>query len=403
MGAAIPLSGRAAIDKGMKTSAYIKKVIGRFLLLWFFSYAYVLLNFNNLPGFWPRFVTILGFLALFPVYLVFDAESKRKLNKWIPVIRVAGFAVVILLIVAGHFLFGEEVNVQRRGIIIFLLAFLYLFGSMIWYFTRDRIKLRLCIFILLFLFTYVTKELGWPAITYANPGVRWWFNMEYIYFLLLLLPATYIGDLVYVRSRSGRDGGLQVRTDSSAGGAAGHLFFISAILFVVWLCFAFYRNITTVNLAVSVLYLSLATAFVCRRMTVYKEFIFLADFLLIAGILMIYPEGGIRKVPCTISYCLSTCSMSIFLLIASDYVCKYLPGSFFVKTCSGAGKNPLMSYIVFDNFVVPMMNITGFVFLYRAAYPPGYPLLGTLRTAVMVLFTMWCISLLTRRRIFWKA
>ena len=114
-------------------------------------------------------------------------------------------------------------------------------------------------------------------------------------------------------------------------------------------------------------------------------------------------DGGLKKVPCTIQYCLVTCSLSIFLLMFCDYICKFMPNSLFVKSFTGAGKNPLMSYIAFDSFIMPLMKLTGFIYLYKMAYPPGMTGWGIVRAATIVFFTIWCVSLLSKKRIFWKA
>lgn len=119
------------------------------------------------------------------------------------------------------------------------------------------------------------------------------------------------------------------------------------------------------------------------------EFLSIAALLLICGVAMIPVENGITKVPCTISYCFSTCAICILLLIFSDYLCRYIPKSLFVRIFSSAGMN--------------LMKATGFIRLYSAAYPEGYPVAGVIRAAVAVLFTMWTVSLLSRRKIFWKA
>ncbi|MBQ5802957.1 MAG: DUF5009 domain-containing protein [Bacteroidales bacterium] len=192
MGVAIPLSGKKKMEQGVSAMEYVKGCFGRFLMLWLFSYLYVLMNFSTAEGLWPQIFTIFGFVALGSVY-----GKRVGKNLWM---RVIGLIIVGCIITIGHFGFGEVVSFHRRGIIIFLLAFLYLFGSLIWYSTRRSLKTRVAVFIILFLFTCITKELEWPAITYANPNIRWWFNMEYFYFLLILLPATVIGDILSERA-----------------------------------------------------------------------------------------------------------------------------------------------------------------------------------------------------------
>ena len=401
MGAAIPFAWRGKIEKAGAsgcTRSFLKETFVRFLMLWLFSYLYVFLNFSNntvngmpLEGIGPQLCTILGFALLFPVYMVLKRERGRS---WI---RIGGVLAAGLLITAGHYYFGEVINVQRRGIIIFLLAFLYLFGALLWYFTRDKLYCRVAVFGLILAFTLASQYAGWPASAYANPDLRWWFNIEYIYFLLLLLPATFAGDLLYKKIASGGDiyGELRGRTV--------HLVFPLLLALVVWLCYAFYMRLYWTNLIVSGSMLLLLWYLIKTGLPQYKVLFATAAYLLVCG-LIIEPVGGrIRKVPCTIQYCLATCAVSILLLMVSDYVCKYIPGSLLVKIFSGAGKNPLMSYIAFDNLVIPALKLTGLIVLYRAAYPADMPLLGLLRAALAVLFTMWLVSLFTRRKIFWKA
>lgn len=402
MGVAIPLAGRgkmATYDKAGFTKQFVKQTLERFGMLWLFSYLYVFLNFSNnavngeaIATLWPQICTILGFVLLFPIYMV--VKHKSRYTKWW---RIGGLAAVCALIAVGYVYFGEVIDIQRRGIIIFLLGFLYLFGALIWYFTRDSLRNRLAVYGLILVFTLASQYAKWPVLSYANPNIRWWFNIEYIYFLLLLLPATYVGDILYKRL-SGGD-----RIYESLHTKAMHWIFPLMTALVVWLCYAFYMRLYWWNLGVSGGILLLLWYGISRKLPQYKEMFAIAAYLLLCGLILEPLEGGIKKVPCTIQYCFATCSISIMLLMVSDYVCKYIPGSLFVTTFMGAGKNPLMSYIAFDALVVPLMKLTGVIVLYKAAYPPGIHLLGVLRGAVAVFFTMWVVSLFTKKRIFWKA
>ena len=389
MGVAIPLSH----------TKYTKVIFVRFLKLWLFSYLYVLLNYSNVGGFWPQFFTLAGFVALFLVYYKAPVSSSASL-------RVLGLVLLVAVLAVGHFCFGEVISLHRRGIIIFLLAFLYLFGSLIWYFTRNRTGLRLLIFALLFIFTHITRLLDWPSITYANPNVRWWFNMEYLYFLLLLLPATIVGDLL--NAGSCKPDGVQEPLCTDAGRKTPileHLFYPSMLLFVIWQCYALYMNITMANLVVSLLYFVTVVWLSGRYFKGRRGLLLMAGALIVWGVLFSVIEGGVKKVPCTISYCLVTCGISILLLQVADYICKWVPNSIFVKIFSGAGQNPLMAYVAFDSFMVPLMKATGIITLYTSLYsgPDGNAALGVLRAAAAVLLTMWGVSILSRKGIFWRA
>lgn len=390
MGAAIPFAGRGKLAKSGKDSAsrsaftkrFVAETFERFVMLWLFSYLYVLLDVSN------SLFTLLGFCALFPIYLVI--KSKGSYVKWV---RVLGYLLTFSLVFMGAYFFDEAVNVQRRGIIIFLLAFLYLFGALIWYFTRDNLKARVAAFFAVLLFTIVTQYANWPVTTYANENIRWWFNVEYVYFLLLLLPATYVGDVLYNRNT----------IYHSLRGNVIHFVFPLLALFVVWLCYAFYMRLCWINLIVSGVVLVVLWFVIKAKLSQYKSLFLLAASLLFCALIIDLINGGIKKVPCTIEYCLATFSISLFLLMVSDYICKYLSNSFIVSVFTGAGKNPLMSYIAFNSCLVPVMNITGFIAIYKWCAPVDMPLLGVLRAAIAVLFTMWLVSLCSKRGIFWKA
>ena len=401
MGASIPMAGRAKIANGITAKGYITEVIERFAMLWMFSYLYVFLNYstNTAPNdssyntYLTSALTIAGFLALFPLYMVFKGRSKR----FVCGMRILGIALCISIIAIGHYCFNETINVQRRGIIIFLLAFLYLFGALIWYFTRDSYRNRALVFGVVLAITMASMYEKKPTITYANPNIRWWFNVEYIYFLLLLIPATFIGDTLQKRLSAGEDVYKELVNKKM------HLFFPTILALVIWVIFAVYMRWYWLALIVSVAFLIMLWQFVKRYFPQYKTLFATAAYLLVTGLILDPIEGGLKKVPCTIQYCFVTCALSIFMLMFCDYVCKFIPSSLFVKIFTGAGKNPLMSYIAFDSFMMPLMKLTGFIYLYRMAYPTGMHGLGIARAAVIVIFTMWCVSLLSDKKIRWKA
>lgn len=404
MGVSIPMAGRAKIESGTTAKRYITEVLGRFIMLWAFSYLYVFLNYcsNRAPdgsSYNPLLtsaLTIAGFLSLFPLYTVFKGRSVR----FVCGMRILGIVLCLSIITAGHYFFNETITLHRRGIIIFLLAFLYLFGALIWYFTRDSYRNRALIFGLILCITMASMYEKMPAITYANPKISWWFNVEYIYFLLLLLPATFIGDTLQKRLTASAAG---ENIYKELTGKKMHIFFPTILVLVIWVILAVYMRWYWLNLIVSCGFLVLLRQFVKRDFAMYRTLFVTAAYLLVCGLIIEPIDGGLKKVPCTIQYCLVTCALSIFLLMFCDYVCKHIPDSLPVKILTGAGKNPLMSYIAFDSFMMPLMKLTGFIYLYNMAYPAGITWAGIIRAASIVLFTMWCVSLLSKRKIYWKA
>jgi hypothetical protein len=122
-----------------------------------------------------------------------------------------------------------------------------------------------------------------------------------------------------------------------------------------------------------------------------------------AGVLLEPYGGGIKKVPCTIQYCFAAGGMAMLLLVVAERICSRFRNGFVTKVFEGAGKNPLMSYIAFNCMVLPLMELSGAIYLYRMAYPQGVHWAGFVRSVVIVLFTMWIVGVFTRKKIFWKA
>ncbi len=44
-----------------------------------------------------------------------------------------------------------------------------------------------------------------------------------------------------------------------------------------------------------------------------------------------------------------------------------------------------------------------FEYIVQPGHPEGYPWIGTLSAFVLVLFTMWLVSLVSRKKIYWRA
>ena len=408
MGVAIPLSGRAKIAAGKSAKEYFKELFTRFFMLWGFAYLCVLLNMSSCGGALAQLLTLAGFCALFPLYL---QSSKGRAIKW--PLRAAGILLCLLLIFIGERLYGFNISLGRRSIIIFLLAFLYLFGGAIWYLTRERLNLRALIFALLLLFTLVTQYLELPATTYANPNIRWWFNMEEFYFLLLLLPATYVGDLLSsskapaetAAQAKGGKGALRVLLEGALS--------LIILLFCTWTLYFLYKiyrpgcnaalsreSLISLNLLINCALLPLMGIGTARLWPRFKGVFAIAALFLLWGLLMDPLDNGIKKVPCTISYCFVSFGISALLLIALNFVAQ-IKANPLQRIFAGAGTNPLMSYVAYYILLLPILKLTGIMTWLQEI--TASPLAGVARAALLVLISMWIVSLFSRRRIFWRA
>jgi len=401
MGAAMPLAGRKRLEKG--SSLYIKGVFERFFMLWLFSYLYVFLNFDTAEGWGAQLATIMGFLSLFPLYMVLGNSGPKWIGTLAPYkkwIRISGIFLVIAIITFGHYRFGEPILLGRSGIIIFLLAFLYLFGSLIWYVTRDNHKWRIAAFVLILLLCAVTMPFDLQPKLYAIKEIRWFFNMEYFYFLLILIPATYVGDLLQKRI-SVPQGYQPLKSAKNR-----NIIFALILGLIIWQLVALYNGYLLLNFVISGIATLVIGLLIKHYLPVYLKETVLALALLLLGLVALLIEGSITKSPCTVSYCFITTAISIFLLLLMDYLSIYTGKSvigFFTRIFSGAGSNPLMSYITFGSFLMPLLKLTGLIVIYQAAYPDGYPWIGVARAFLAVLLTMAIVAFMSEKKIFWRA
>ena len=403
MGVSIPLSGWKMAENKSRFFIHLFK---RFFLLWAFAYLVTLLHPSGIEGklnlilfdvpvhaYDVQVLILLGFVALFAVYWRLKPSVHRTS------IRVAGTCVILVLIALFHWGYGAPLHAHSRNIIILLLSFLYLFGSLIWFITRNCLWGRWAFFLGVIGLSFLFKETGFDHWLYAQRSLSWVFHTEEIIFLMILLPATWVGD--YLVGRLGWYGQKSTLTESPP---VGHLFYILLISLALFLCFGLYlRWFEWILLAVSLSVLLLCLMISRNSSKNFFPLIILAASLLIIGLLLDHYEDGIKKVPATFSYCFTMGGISIILLLFFHYLTRQLPGSFFVRTFSRAGSNPLLSYVAFSSFLMPVLNITFLVGLYRAAYPTGEPWIGVLRAFVFVLITMYLVSILSKKKIFWRA
>ena len=429
MGVAIPLAGRRRLEAPVAGSdsrsgsgysqrfwGFFKGVISRFFLLWLFAYLVVLLNPTHLKGFMNlnfcglqidsydiQALILVGFFALFAFYWVRPKGSRWKFLRW------GGALGLLGLVLLFHFGYGAPLDLHKRSIIILLLAFLYLFGSLLWYFSRNSVWRRVFVFLGILVITVLSKETGFDSWLYAQKSLRWVLNMEEIYFLLILLPATWVGDYFCLRPELPWQSSSMRPLRAPLKGFLGSPALCYTLLTVVALAvgFGYYAGWSVWGLLFGLLLpvracIDLALRNRCKDMGALLP---LALLLFVIGLVlyMFGYEGGLKKVPATLSYCFTMGGLSVVLLLLLNFLSEKLPGSFFVRTFSGAGANPLMSYVAFGQFVVPLMNLSLFIYIYQWVYPSGWPWIGVLRAFLIVLFTMWLVAIMSRRKLYWRA
>jgi predicted acyltransferase len=387
MGVAIPFSFRAKWEKFSKNTVHdMRGIAVRFLRLLAFSFLCVLLRPPYSAGYGSYFLALIGFASLWFIYVKGATAGKQ----------IAGSIAAITLLSIYHVAFKVPVSLFKRDIIILLLAFLYLFGSLIWYATRDSEKWRLFSFLGVVAISLISRTTGFDGLVYNNKHISWLLNMEQINFLMILLPATWVGDRLVILQK---ENNLRIQHK----GWLTHLLFWCLLAVVVWICISSYNRWLLAGKLVSLVTLAGLIFLMSKKAPRFLPFLYLATLLILSGLWMEQLEPGLTKVPCSFSYCFVSGGIALLLLLWLHYMSECFPQRFLGRVFSGAGANPLMSYVAHGLFIVPLMGITYIKTLYQWARPVAYPWVGTLSAFLVVLFTMWAVSLVSRKKIYWRA
>lgn len=406
MGAAIPLSLNRKIESGANWKAITENIAVRFLSLVFFAIyiahimphaigeAKTTVNFLGfeMGGYDLQWLTLLGFALLFPMFQIIRDQKKKLI--W----RAVGWAGAVALLLFFRNAYGQEFSLHRSNIIILLLANVYLIGALSWYLTRSNREARLVLFILWGAIQLCCKYTGFDAVLNECRPLSWFFIFRMTHYMLLIIPATMVGDLLLDRIQ-----GRSSYSNLVENKVWNKLFHLGAGLLVIWLTIAlFQRWITALYLVTPLMLLGLWWI-VKTHIPAYLQMFKMVVVLIVLGLILEPVEGGIKKDHATASYMILTSGMALCLLIFFDYISNYFETSGFVKLFSGAGSNPLLAYVITTWFMFPLLKVSFLFFAYEWFYPAGWPWIGFLRALILVLLMMMLVAWLAKRKIVWRA
>ena len=398
MSAAIPITNSLRLAKGMPYPGVVITALKRFGLLMIFAWI-----IGHVNPYWTEDYTkrgnlmaIAGFLLCWPIFT-------RKLESWnektYRAVRTAGWLAVAALLFAGPLLYGSHFSLERRDGIIAALAFCSLAATCIWLGSRTRPGIRLGIIAAIAAAKLGATHEGWVQDLWGATPAAWLYQSWYLELMIIVLGGTLAGDLLlqWMRPRP--------PSDRSTEWPAYRLVAIAALCTAftpVLLVGLFNRNVSTT--AALVIILAAAGAFlflkpVAQRDRTLARLYGWAAFWLVLGMLLEPFEGGIKKVPQTLSYLSISTGWSISLLIIALITTDVLRKPARVAgPLVEVGQNPLMAYIVF------------MLFLNHIAYAIGIGGIGTdvwwqatIRGLIFTVAAAAVVIVATRNRLFWRA
>jgi len=111
-------------------------------------------------------------------------------------------------------------------------------------------------------------------------------------------------------------------------------------------------------------------------------------------------EGGIKKDKATMSYYFVTTGLALGVLILFTILVDVFKARRSIQLLIDNGQNPMIAYAGINNFIIPVLALTGVGTLVDRMVVT--PWLGFLKGLIITLLLALCVSLCTRKKIFWR-
>ncbi len=421
MGMAFPFAMNKQLEKGVKEKKLLRKIILRSLKLFVFAVMLAHLSPFHYPqemG-WIRYM--MGILAFTGFWMAFSRFPLWKTHE--TKINLAGYIVLFLLAFLRVEIWDLPFSVHKNDIIILVLANMALFGAIIWLFTRNNLYQRLAILTLYFAVRFTHSETdSWnqmiwdfnllqffgeylPGLSNALQQIgidvnkTIFYHPEYLKYLMIVIPGTIAGDLLYT--------GLREKISYDRQPLQSVFPVMAAILFLnialnLWgllsrnIDFVWIMNILSVSL---LLWLSGKGKF--RHLQQYRKILNWSVFWLLLGLFFETFERGIKKDPSTISYFFMTSGLSGFAMIIFSILQPLLIPGRLMGFISQTGMNPMVGYVAATFFVMPVLcflQILPWIDQWYLAWPWAGLLRGIVLTTLTILVTVYSV----RWKFYWK-
>ncbi|MFT3824354.1 MAG: DUF5009 domain-containing protein [Chitinophagaceae bacterium] len=398
MGAAIPLALNKKVTAGTGFYEIGYTALRRFIILVFFAFFTVHARSAVISSNPQTIDYLLSIGAFVLIFFQLYRPAGEKYKKLFIALQVLAYALAVVMLIVLPFKDGKGFSWQRSDIIILVLANMALFGTLLWWLTRNNPLLRVGI-LLFVMAVFLSKGTGtWTDALFQWSPIPWAYKFYYLKYLFIIIPGTIAGDWLIRYPIT-----LTAETKEARGWIriTALLSFALVVLNVVLL----FGRFTFINLLVSVA--------ICTTLLVYAErakaallyqqvklFLQAGTFLLLLGLFFEAYEGGIKKDPSTYSYYFVTSGLAFFMMIAL-YGCQFgKAGGAVINYLSLNGKNPMVAYVTGNLLLLPLLHLSGAMQGYLAMQKtviPGF-LSGVLFTGIVSLVTVF----FTKKGWLWK-
>lgn len=401
MGASMPLALRRREQKGEGLREVTVSALHRFV--WLASFAIVLGNTRmgvlSATKPWVASLVTLGVWALFFAMFVRVPNLDRRKNA---ILNWCGFALLVGATMLYKPLFGVEVSLYRSDVIILILASMALFGTLLWWATRNSTLVRVAIIGGVALLKMASSVDGsWCQWLWQQTPAVWLFRFEFLKYLCLVLSGTMAGDVIY---RALKTGVMSERaSDRRSGWLTATLVVLLVAIIVVTMWGLFVREVATtvaVTLALCAVVGVVLANLHTTEQPLLKALFALGVVLFIIGLVAEPMEGGIKKDHATVSYFFVTGGLASFVLTAA--LALEIRFGVRLRALEACGANPMFAYTASGYLLTPILTLTSLsVVIDRVANMGPWWAFG--RGVLFALLVITVTYPFTRKNYFWKS
>lgn len=401
MGASMPLALRRREQKGEGVREVTVSALHRFV--WLASFAIVLGNTRmgvlSATKPWVASLVTLGVWALFFAMFVRVPNLDRRKNA---ILNWCGFALLVGVTMLYKPLFGVEVSLYRSDVIILILASMALFGTLLWWATRNSTLVRVAIIGGVALLKMASSVDGsWCQWLWQQTPAVWLFRFEFLKYLCLVLSGTMAGDVIYRALKTGVTS--ERASDRHSGWLTATLVVLLVAIIVVTMWGLFVREVATTVAVTLALCAVVGVVLANLRTTeqpLLKALFALGVVLFIIGLVAEPMEGGIKKDHATVSYFFVTGGLASFVLTAA--LALEIRFGVRLRALEACGANPMFAYTASGYLLTPILTLTSLsVVIDRVANMGPWWAFG--RGVLFALLVIAGTYPFTRKNYFWKS
>ena len=394
MAAALPLTLSRKIAKGETELGILFAAIKRFGLLLLFA---LLVGHSNtyFTGYTQtaRGLALVGFVAMALVFTRRRPDWSEEKFRWV---RMAGWLTAIAFLALSPFAYGKAFSFTRIDDVIAGLAFAALAGSVVWYFTRDNLVARIGVLAFAVALYLGSREDGWLQQWWYSSPLPWAFAPSRLSLLTIVIPGTIAGDAVLRWMRSSEGAPVSWTNGRMLTLAALALAFAPIIVVGMYTREVHITTQLCLAMALGGVFLTLRP--VTSVETALRSLFVWGAVWILLGLLAEPFQGGIKKVPETLSYFLVVGGITTMLLVSLMVLVDGLGRRRAAAPLIDVGHNPLLMYVVLSIALTSALELIEPLRGFMRATPWQSFARSVLETTVAVLIVRFA----SRRRIYWR-